>query len=272
MAKRPAPSEETKLRFRLYEEAVQSPNWQADHLPEFHRKFTGRTPYLMREDFSGTGLISCAWAKKSPKHRAVGLDLDEETLAYAELNRAALPAKARDRVEFRRQNVLEPTKEKFDLIGAYNFSFFVFHERCDLLRYARSAHASLKRNGTLFLEMAGGEGFKQPRQDRRKGKLKGVGPFDFICEHHQFDPITAVCDYSIHFKLPRRPWMNDVFTYHWRIWEIRDVREVLAQAGFRKTYVLWEKGDRRGEGTGEYYPTESGENEDTYIAFVVGVK
>lgn len=265
-------SEETRLKYRLYEEAVQSPNWQVENLPAFHRKFTGQTPYLMREDFSGSGRIACEWVKKSPKHRAVGLDLDPEALACAELNRADLSEKARERVKFIRQDVRVATREKFDLIGAYNFSFFVFHERCDLLRYARSAFASLKKKGTFFLELAGGDGFRQAREDDRKGKLKGVGDFRFIWEHHQYDPISAVCDYSIHFKLPHRPWMNDAFTYHWRIWEIRDVREVLAQAGFRKTYVLWEKSDRRGEGTGEYYPTENGGNEDTFIAFVVGVK
>ena len=66
--------------------------------------------------------------------------------------------------------------------------------------------------------------------------------------------------------------MNDAFTYHWRIWNIRELREVLADAGFKKTVVLWEDIDEKGNGKGEFLPTDQAENVHSWIAYVVGVK
>ncbi len=113
----------------LYEASVQSPNWQVDYLPQFHEWLIGKKPILMREDFCGSGQISCEWVKRSPKNRAVGLDIDPEVLDYAKsVNQAALSKTEKIRVSFLKQNVLKPTQEKFDMIGTYNFSFFDFHE------------------------------------------------------------------------------------------------------------------------------------------------
>ncbi len=247
-----------------------------NQLPHFHRKFTGVTPLSMREDFCGTGRIACEWVKKSKKHRAVGLDLDPECLGYAKLvNQAALPESTQSRVDFLRQDVCRPTREKFDVIGAHNFSFFVFHEREQLLRYARAARASLKKKGTFFLELAGGEGFVTPGSSAEKMKVPGVGRVKYVWEQHPFDPVTKIADYSIHFKVPHRKkngeradyWMADAFTYHWRLWEIREVREILLEAGFRDTAVLWPED----ESMTRYERVENAEACEVWLAYVVGI-
>ena len=259
--------------FLLYEHSVQSPDWQVNVLPGVHRKLVGTTALRMREDFCGSGQIACAWAKKSAKHFAVGLDLDPAALAYAEsVNRAALGAAARERVRFIKQDVLRPTREKFDFIGAYNFSFFDFHERSTVLRYARSAYASLADRGTFFLELGGGDGFMETFRDTRRVSVPGVGEVRMVWEQHQYDPITAVNDFSIHFRLPNGEWMSDAFRYHWRLWGIRDMREILAEAGFPETVVLWGSLDDDGEDSGVYVPTEQAEYRKAWIAYVVGVK
>jgi len=259
-------------KYLLYEASVQNPKWQVNYLPQFHQWLTGRAPRSLREDFCGTGKISCEWVKKDPKHTAVALDIDPEALNYARnVNQAALPEKARDRVRFIKQNVLKPTKEKFDFIGVYNFSFYEFHERSMLLKYARSVRASLKSKGTFFMELGGGPGFTEPLAEIKKIRV-GKQKFEEAWEQHMFDPISATCDFSIHFKLPGKAWMNDVFTYHWRIWTIREVREILIEAGFKKTVVLWETATTRGKGTGEFLPSEDAPPEHAWIAYVVGVK
>jgi SAM-dependent methyltransferase len=257
-------------KFKIYEEAVQSPRWQVEYLPQFHTWLVGTKPTSMREDFSGTGLISCEWVKLSPKNRAVGLDLDDETLAYAnQVNRASLKPSEQKRVQFLKQDVLKPTKEKFDWIGAYNFSFYTFHERKQLLKYFKAAHQSLKRKGTFFLELTGGEGFKETTQETKKFKIPGYGNFQSVWQQHQHDPISNINHYAIHFKLPNGEWLNDAFTYHWRIWEIREVREILEEAGFKKSIVLWENVD---EDADEYLPQEHGDNRRDWLAYIVGVK
>lgn len=260
-------------KYKLYELSVQSPNWQVDYLPQFHRYLVGSDPKVMREDFCGSGQISCEWVKRSKFNKAVGLDLDSAILKYAkETNRAQLSKHEQARVQFMKQNVLTPTRMKFDFIGAYNFSYFVFHERKELLQYAKAAYASLKKKGTLFLEIAGGEGFRQESRESKKITVKGLGKVEQVWEQHQYDPITQVNDFSIHFKLPSGEWLTDAFTYHWRMWEIRDLREILMDAGFKKTVVLWESSNEDGEGTGEYLPAENAEPVHSFVAYVVGVK
>lgn len=260
-------------KFRLYEAAVQNPRWQVDYLPQFHRWLTGKEPRSMREDFCGSAAISCEWVKKSNKNQALGLDIDPEPLDYAKnVNRAALPEEAQKRLKILKQNVLKTTREKFDTIWAFNFSFFDFHERKDMLVYAKSVRQSLKKKGTFFLEVAGGEGFTETLQEKQMLQVPGVGSVRKIWEQHQYDSITQVCDYSLHFQLPEGKWLSDAFTYHWRIWGIRDLREVLQDAGFKKTVVLWESQDEKGRGQGEYLPTEEADSARSWVAYVVGVK
>ena len=260
-------------KFFLYEKSVQCPNWQVDYLPQFCKWLTGREPRSFREDFCGSGKIACEWVLRNKKNRALGIDIDEEALRYAnEVNRRSLPPEAQKRVRFLDQNVLKPTREKFDWIGAFNFSYFVFHTRKELLKYFKAAHASLEKKGTLFLEVAGGEGFLEPGVEEHRIKIPKLGDVKQIWESHQYDPITQVNDYSIHFQLPSGEWMNDAFRYHWRIWGIRDLREILLDAGFRHTVVLWEKTDRDGKGIGQYEVLEESDRPDSWVAYVVGVK
>lgn len=267
MKKKPSPK---ISKFKLYEEAVQSPRWQVEYLPQFHTWLIGKPPTAMREDFCGTAGISCEWVKLSKKNTAVGLDLDPETLAYAKnVNVAALTPAEKKRVKLLKQNVLKPTKEKFDWIGAYNFSFYTFHERKVLLQYFKAAYQSLKSKGTFFIEMTGGEGFRETTHEAKTFKVPGHGIFQSVWQQHQFDPISQLSNYSIHFKLPNGEWINDAFTYHWRIWEIREVREILEDAGFKKTLVLWENVD---ENADEYLPQENGDYRKDWLAYIVGVK
>ena len=257
------------LKFKLYEEAVQSSAWQMRYLPLFHKRFTGKNPTAMREDFCGTGRIACDWVKKSPAHRALGLDLDAVTLDYADrVNRAALTEAQREQVTFVRQDVLVPTREKFDVIGAHNFSFFIFHDRATVLRYAKAAYRSLKTKGTFFLEMAGGQGFITPETNETKVDVPGIGKVKYVWEQHPYDPVTKLSDYSIHFQLPNRRWLPDAFTYHWRLWEIREVREILMEAGFRETRVLWPTT----EAMTEYVEVEHGDDAEVWLAYVVGIR
>ena len=89
----------TLSKHKLYELSVQSPNWQVDYLPQFHEWLTGKPARLMREDFCGTGKISCEWVKRHKKNRAVGLDLDDEVLNYANtINKSELTPLEQKRV------------------------------------------------------------------------------------------------------------------------------------------------------------------------------
>lgn len=256
------------LRYFLYEHSVQSAEWQIREMPRFHKKFTGRTPFSMREDFCGTGKISNEWVKKSSKHRALGIDLDPEPIAYGKKNHTGLlnPI-SQKRLSYFCQDVRIPTREKFDMIGAHNFSFFIFHERSELLAYAKAALKSLNKNGTFFLEMAGGSGFIEESFHSEKIKIPGYGKIKYVWETHQYDAVMKTCDYAIHFQLPTKKWINDAFTYHWRLWEIREVREILLEAGFSKTVVIGPKD----ESMTHYHEITNEHGSDVWLAYVVGI-
>ena len=262
-----------ELKYALYENSVQCPDWHVKHFPEFHEWLLGKKAYKLREDFCGTARISCEWVKKSKQHTAVGLDLDPEPLKYGtEKNLSQLSPNARERVRLLQENVLHVTKEKFDLVAACNFSFFIFLDRKTLLEYFRAVYLSLDKQGTFFLEMAGGEGMREKDKEQRSFLIPKYGRCQYVWEQHGGDPVSAIADYSIHYQLPNNRWIKDQFTYHWRLYGVRELRDILEEAGFEKTAVFWEQNDKRGNGTGDYVPTEKGDQSHSWITYVTGVK
>ncbi len=261
------------LRFKLYEQTIQSPQWTTQYLPQFHQWLHKKNPLSFREDFCGTGAIAVEWAKLSPKHTASGLDINPVALKYAKThNLAQLPPSLASRIELKKQNVLTPTARKFDMIGAFNYSYFVFHQRALLLKYFKSVHASLNSKGTFFLDVAGGPGFIESHIESETFQLKDIGEVTQFWEQQDMDPVTSLNHYAIHFKLESGKWLKNAFKYHWRVWGISELRELLTEAGFDKTVVLWPEPDKKGEPTDYYVPSERGTALQSWNAFVVGVK
>ena len=58
----------------------------------------------------------------------------------------------------------------------------------------------------------------------------------------------------------------------WRLWSIPEVRELMLEAGFSKADVYWEGPGKDGDGDGIYKKREKVENDDVWIAYIVGVK
>jgi SAM-dependent methyltransferase len=259
-------------KYAYYESAVQSPE---DHVTIFDRMFhelRGRVAISLREDFCGTFLISCRWVQSHPKRTAVGVDLDPEPLNYGrQKHLKTLTPTERKRIQLLEQNVMAVSDQKFDVIGAGNFSFFVFKERQALLKYFRAAYRSLNRDGIFALELAGGAGFIKSGREQRTYRAKGLGKYTYYWDQKEFDPITHHGTYAIHFKVKNKLY-RDAFTYDWRVWTIPELKEALLEAGFKEAHVYWETSDDRGEGTGEFIRSTQGENDFAWIAFVVGTK
>ena len=56
------------------------------------------------------------------------------------------------------------------------------------------------------------------------------------------------------------------------MWTIPELREIAIEAGFRTVDVWWENVDDEGEGNGEYTPTESEENQESWLVYIVAQK
>lgn len=259
-------------KYSFYEKSVQTPDHHVDLILQISKEICKKPPRILREDFCGTFQISCEWVKRDSDHEAIGLDLDPEPIAYGNKhNRVKLSADQKKRLKIFRQNVLSVTSQKSDLIVAGNFSFFIFKERKLLRDYFRYCLKSLRKEGLVILEMAGGPGMIEPIRERIPIYENKKRIFSYIWHQKSFDPITHDATYGIHFHLPSGQWYRDAFTYDWRLWTIPEVREILLEAGFDDVAVYWET-THRGEGTGEYARMRNGDNAYSWIAQVVGIK
>ncbi|HSH26873.1 MAG TPA: class I SAM-dependent methyltransferase, partial [Wenzhouxiangella sp.] len=69
-------------RHLLYEESVQDPETELEFVSETFEDLTGRPLKFIREDFCGTANTACHWIRGGRDHRAIGVDLDPEVLAW----------------------------------------------------------------------------------------------------------------------------------------------------------------------------------------------
>ena len=83
--------------------------------------------------------------------------IDPEVLAWGRANRVAgLNSEQRKRLRLLEANVLEADTGPVDIVGAFNFSYWIFKERATMLRYFRSVYESLVDDGIFFLDSFGG--------------------------------------------------------------------------------------------------------------------
>ncbi len=129
----------------LYQEAVQCPEAEVKFLNRIFKKKFGRKPDSMREDFCGTSLLCCEWVKNNKKASAIGVDLDPKVLQWGvENNLATLKERERARIELIESNVMTAETEPVDMLVAFNFSYFLFQKRAEMLEYYRSVYRHLK--------------------------------------------------------------------------------------------------------------------------------
>lgn len=256
-------------RHQLYEESVQSPDEESAFIDRVFRSLRGRTPALLREDFCGTHFLSGTWVKRRAGNRAVGFDLDTSVLAWGRARRAAQLKPAQlARLDMRRGDVRSARSEPVDVLAAFNFSYFLFKTRADLVGYFRHARTQLKRDGVMMLDCYGGyESFSEQTEER---DLDG---FTYQWQTERYDPVTGDVLNHIHFVFPDGSRLRKAFTYDWRLWTIPEIRECLAEAGFRRTHVYWEGTDHAtGEGDGVFRKTRVGEACGGWIAYLAAEK
>lgn len=201
----------------------------------------------MAEDFCGTAAICCEWVRGGPRRRALGIDLDPEPLAYGKENLVSLLSHAQsDRLELINGNVLS-VRRRTDIVCALNFSYSIIRDRSRLLRYFRRVRARLNAGGLFVLDNFGGSEYLHPRLEKRR-----FGSVGYQWEMKYFDVMWNEGRFAIHFKPKNKPMMRNAFTYHWRMWSLAELKDLLLEAGFRTADVYWEGTTPDGYGNGVY--------------------
>lgn len=254
----------TADRHDLYQRSVQDADVDVALVDRVFRKENGRAPLSLREDFCGTALIAATWVKSHRKRTALGVDLDAATLEWGRRNNLLPLGEAAQRVRLVRRNVLDVTTPKVDAVCAYNFSYCVFHERGDLLRYFRAVRRSLVPEGCFLLDNHAGPDTLVPTEDDRE-----MDGFTYVWEQRPVDGLTHRGERRIHFRFPDGSELRDAFRYDWRIWSLVELRDVARDAGFRRTDVYLEHFDEEGEPTTGLRRARRFEHEDSWTPYLV---
>ena len=226
-------------KYALYEQAVQSPKRHIEWFVSVYRDLNGKYARHLREDFCGTFRLCCEWVRRNKRNTAVGLDLDATPLAYGKRTHyRALSGEQKTRMRWLKKDVRTVTTPKADVIIACNFSFCVFKQRKVLLEYLKCCLRSLRPDGIVILEIAGGPGMIEETRERKRIYRNGKVKYTYVWDQKSFNPIDQGARYAIHFKFPDGRELKDAFTYDWRIWRPSPSSGgMLVDAGFKKTYA-----------------------------------
>jgi SAM-dependent methyltransferase len=248
----------------LYQQSVQDPASEVKFVARVFKKLRGRRAESLREDFCGTALFCAEWIKsgKQTPRTATGVDIDADVLAWGrQHNLEPLGPRAR-RVRLLQQDVRDPCPEKYDIVAAFNFSYWIFETRDELRRYFETVLRSLEPDGIFFLDAYGGWEAHQPMEESRA--CKG---FTYVWDQDEIDPITGHVTNYIHFKFKDGSKLERAFTYEWRMWSLPELRELLLEAGFDTVAVYWDEADDDDET--RYRPHERAENHPGWLAYLV---
>ena len=272
-AKTGAFSASTTDKHELYQLSVQNVEAEIDFVEETFEQIRGRKATTLREDFCGTGNTSAEWVRRDPTHTAIGLDLDQPTLDFGQENHVAkLDPQTADRIKLICRDVLTPGDASgSDCVLAMNFSYWLFKTREQLRNYFIAVRESLGDDGVFFLDHYGGS---EAMTETTEEKKIDDGPgrvFTYIWEQKRFNPITGDMECRIHFKFPDKTKIKDAFIYHWRLWSMPEIRELLSEAGFANVVVYWEGDDEDDEedGNGIYEPSLEGDADPAFISYIV---
>ena len=172
------------------------------------------------------------------------------------------------RVRLLEGDVRQVVHEAVDVTVAFNFSYFVFKTRRELVEYFQKARDGLLDEGLLFLDLYGGADAQRTMAETRE-----YDGYDYVWDQDLFDPIQQRAVNHIHFEFPDGSRIDKAFSYDWRLWSIPEVREALVDAGFSETEAYWEQTDAAtNEGNGVYYRADHALDDPAWVAYVVGIR
>jgi len=262
---------DTADRHLLYQQSVQDVETEIDFVEQTWSDLRQRPAVFLREDFCGTANTACEWVVRDENHQAVGVDLDMEVLEWGRLyNLAELEDEQFDRIELLNEDVLQTRPGLADIILAMNFSYYLFMQRDQLREYFANALDSLVSDGILFLDAYGGYEAPMVLTEPRECEDGDGNEFTYIWEQAEFNPIDSCMACHIHFEFPDKSRMDKAFSYHWRLWTLPELREILYEAGFSQVDVYWEGTDeKKNEGNGIYMPAEIGDADPGWVCYIV---
>lgn len=269
---------ETADKYALYQAAVQSPDADVDFLIDTYKRLrNNKEPRHLREDFCGTGYLLAEWLRRNKKNTGEGFDNDPEPIEWGLAHNFNDVKHAQGRVDLHLGDVREPSERKPDIRTAPNFSWMIFTERQVLLEYFKAAHADLADKGLFVLDIYGGpEAFEELEEER---EIEDES-FTYVWDQASYEPASGRYRCKIHFRFEDGSEIRDMFDYHWRLWFLPEVVDILREAGFSDVQSWWEGTEEEDEdsdeefleGDGVFEPSDVGENCPAWVTYIVAQK
>lgn len=259
-------------KYHYYMSSVQSPEEDMKFINQAYGDARGEQAVakVMREDFCGTFGNCATWIKQSEAHGAIGVDLDPEPLEYGHKHHfEPLTSSQKERLKIIQGNVLNPELPSADVICALNFSYFLFKQRLELKQYFANCLKTLNKDGIMVVDCFGGSSCGEPNEEETEYEEEG---YSYFWDQDSFDPLNNTAMFYIHFKRKGEAKREKVFTYDWRMWSVPEIRDIMLECGFKKVNTYWEGTDEDGEGDGEYVVTEIGDDCESWVSYIVGMK
>jgi hypothetical protein len=251
---------------------VQNPKRVAPFLAAVH----GGKPAVLREDFCGTGAVCRAWVTGGSMggppvpggRKAIAVDQDAEPLSRL---------RGTPGVKIVRANVLD-CPLRADVISATNFPIGYWHTRDELITYLRLCRERLRPKGIFVCDTYGGAtAFTRGTLTRDIWTEDGIR-IHYTWEQREADPLTGMVIDCLHFRAhaPGGPPSGgevlyqeaDAFVYHWRLWSVPELREAMAEVGFRASEVYSELADAE-DSDGQVYVRSVDDPRELDDSFVV---
>lgn len=257
-------------KYELYQLSVQSPDEDIEFLINVYETERGGTPRHFREDFCGTGLLTATWIKRGSEYTAEGFDIDPEPVAWGKARHFAELGEAAERATIHLKDAREPSDRAPDVRCAQNFSYWIFTTRGEMLDYFTRAREDLAEGGVFVIDLHGGPESIDTMEEETEIEDEG---FTYVWDQDEHWPVTGEARLFIHFRFPDGTEMSRAFEYHWRLWGLVELKEILEDAGFSQVDCYWEGTDEDGEsGDGIFTKETRGEHCAAYVAYLVALK
>ncbi len=256
-------------KYELYQLSVQSPEEDIEFLADVYQSERGKIAHHFREDFCGTALLSATWVRRGDSFTAEAFDIDPEPLDWGRGHHFAELGEHAKRARLHLKDAREPSDQRPEVRCAQNFSYWLFRTRSEMLDYFRRAREDLAADGIFVIDLHGGPECLEEMEEETPLE-EG---FTYVWDQDEYWPVTNEAKLYIHFRFPDGSELHRAFSYHWRLWGLAELKDLLVDAGFGQVDCYWEGTDEDGEsGNGIFTKEERGEACLSYVAYLVALK
>lgn len=251
-------------KHHIYQFMLQSPEADIELIQTIYRSSTGRDGKHLREDFCGTGYTLARWVAQDTSFSGEGFDIDPDPIDWGWHNNFAPLGDAAIRGKLHLKDVREPSVEAPDIRCAFNFSYWVFRKREEMLGYFTAAYKDLPEHGMFIIDVTGGtDSLSEEPFESENGEIS------CIWQQQNYSPVNHTADLTIRFRFSDGSEIEPPYRYRWRVWTIPELQDLLTVAGFSSIEVWWQ-GDEFD--SIDYHVTDKGRNDPCWVACIAAIK